>query len=188
MLVLSRLKDQKIVIGDPRNPLATITVVRLMKDRVRIGIDAPPSVQVHREEIAQIRAASAETSGDHAFVNELVDIGSGKLTISPSAVSAPALEIVGLRDAGTASAEILAAIAAGAIVQTAELVGSSGKVCGQAGEILTSGAANRQDSPGSGDAVTDSSSDSRQHPTAGSHSDSQATTSDRLDDSSLGGA
>jgi carbon storage regulator len=47
MLVLSRLKDEKIVIGDN----ITITVVDIRGDKVRIGIDAPMEVPVHRQEV-----------------------------------------------------------------------------------------------------------------------------------------
>ena len=47
MLVLSRKKSESIVIGD--NVL--ITVVEIRQDRVRLGIDAPKSVTVHRREV-----------------------------------------------------------------------------------------------------------------------------------------
>ena len=47
MLVLSRYKDQSIYIGDD----IVVTVVDVRGDRVRLGIDAPPNVPVHRREI-----------------------------------------------------------------------------------------------------------------------------------------
>jgi len=47
MLVLSRYSDEKIHIGDN----IVITVVEVRGDRVRIGIDAPRDVAVHRQEI-----------------------------------------------------------------------------------------------------------------------------------------
>jgi carbon storage regulator (csrA) len=47
MLVLSRNTDEKIHIGDN----IVITVVEVRGDRVRIGIDAPREVSVHRQEI-----------------------------------------------------------------------------------------------------------------------------------------
>lgn len=47
MLVLSRQRDEVIVIGrDIR-----ITVVDIRGDKVRIGIDAPQEVSVHRLEV-----------------------------------------------------------------------------------------------------------------------------------------
>ena len=47
MLVLSRNTDEKIHIGDN----IVITVVEVRGDRVRIGIEAPREVAVHRKEI-----------------------------------------------------------------------------------------------------------------------------------------
>jgi len=47
MLVLSRLKDERIMIGDD----IVITVVDIRGTSVRIGIDAPKDVGVHREEV-----------------------------------------------------------------------------------------------------------------------------------------
>ena len=47
MLVLSRKKDEKIVIGDK----ITIMVIEIRGDKVRLGIDAPKEVSVHRKEI-----------------------------------------------------------------------------------------------------------------------------------------
>lgn len=49
MLVLSRKKNEKINIGDD----IVITVVELLGDRVRIGINAPPTVTVVRGELAK---------------------------------------------------------------------------------------------------------------------------------------
>ncbi|MGL4941957.1 MAG: carbon storage regulator CsrA [Thermoguttaceae bacterium] len=47
MLVLSRYRDESIVIGDD----VVITVVDVRGDRVRLGIDAPSHVSVHRREV-----------------------------------------------------------------------------------------------------------------------------------------
>ena len=47
MLVLSRNKEQTIVIGDD----VRVTIVEVKGDKVRLGIDAPRSVSVHREEV-----------------------------------------------------------------------------------------------------------------------------------------
>lgn len=48
MLVLSRKQGQTIHIGDQ----ITVTIVELNRGRVRLGISAPASVPVHREEVA----------------------------------------------------------------------------------------------------------------------------------------
>lgn len=57
MLVLSRKKDEKIVIGDS----ITLMVIEIRGDKVRLGIDAPRDVTVHREEIYEaIKRESSE--------------------------------------------------------------------------------------------------------------------------------
>jgi carbon storage regulator CsrA len=52
MLVLSRKKNEQIVVqlGDET---VLIRIVDLARDRVRIGISAPPAVVVHRQEVAE---------------------------------------------------------------------------------------------------------------------------------------
>ncbi|HSG72497.1 MAG TPA: carbon storage regulator CsrA [Planctomycetaceae bacterium] len=47
MLVLSRKKDEKIVIGDH----ITLMVIDIRGDKVRLGIEAPKDVAVHRQEV-----------------------------------------------------------------------------------------------------------------------------------------
>ena len=47
MLVLSRQKDQTIMIGDN----IEITVVDIRGDKVRLGISAPTKIPVHRKEV-----------------------------------------------------------------------------------------------------------------------------------------
>ncbi len=47
MLVLSRKKNESIIIDDH----ITITVVEIRGDKVRLGIEAPKEVPIHRSEI-----------------------------------------------------------------------------------------------------------------------------------------
>lgn len=47
MLVLSRKKNESIVINDD----ITIVVVEIRGDKVRLGVDAPKEVPVHRQEV-----------------------------------------------------------------------------------------------------------------------------------------
>jgi len=47
MLVLSRQRDETIVINDN----IQITVVDIRGDKVRLGISAPPDIPVHRKEV-----------------------------------------------------------------------------------------------------------------------------------------
>jgi carbon storage regulator len=47
MLVLSRQRDESIIIGDN----IVITIVDIRGDKVRLGIDAPKEIPVHRQEV-----------------------------------------------------------------------------------------------------------------------------------------
>ena len=47
MLVLSRKKDEQIHIGED----VVLTIVDIRGDKVRIGVEAPKSVPVHRAEV-----------------------------------------------------------------------------------------------------------------------------------------
>ena len=49
MLVLSRREGQAIIIGDN----VVVRVVEIRGDHVRLGIDAPRSIIIHREEVAE---------------------------------------------------------------------------------------------------------------------------------------
>lgn len=62
MLVLSRHRDESIVIGDN----IIVTVVDIRGDKVRLGIEAPSEIPVHRREVYEaikrenLRAAQTE--------------------------------------------------------------------------------------------------------------------------------
>lgn len=47
MLVLSRHRDESIIIGDE----IKVTIIDIRGDKVRIGIEAPNHVPVHRQEV-----------------------------------------------------------------------------------------------------------------------------------------
>jgi cytosine/creatinine deaminase len=75
MLVLSRQRDQAIVIGDE----IEVTVVDLRGDKVRLGITAPRTVSVHRKEVYDaIRRENQSAAG-----------ASGAGTISPGGLRGP---------------------------------------------------------------------------------------------------
>lgn len=47
MLVLSRHRDESIMIGDD----VVVTIVDIRGDKVRLGIEAPTNIPVHRQEV-----------------------------------------------------------------------------------------------------------------------------------------
>ena len=71
MLVLSRKKDEKIVIGDQ----ITLMVIDIRGDKVRLGIEAPKDVTVHRQEVYE--AIQKEMQMDAEATNELNDSSVG---------------------------------------------------------------------------------------------------------------
>ena len=58
MLVLSRRAGESVVLGED----ITVTVLEVRGDVVRVGIDAPRSVSVHRAELLAELAASNQES------------------------------------------------------------------------------------------------------------------------------
>ena len=72
MLVLSRQRDETIMIGDD----IEVTVVDIRGDKVRLGINAPKSISVHRKEVydairRENRAAAAVKPEDVAGLNKV---------------------------------------------------------------------------------------------------------------------
>ena len=74
MLVLSRNKSESIMIGDD----IEITIVDVRGDKVRLGINAPRSIAVHRREIydaiqrekaAKAKAATSEPNSSETTPN-----------------------------------------------------------------------------------------------------------------------
>ncbi len=63
MLVLSRQRDETIMIGDD----VEITIVDIRGEKVRLGINAPAHIPVHRKEvydaIKREKIAKGETAG-----------------------------------------------------------------------------------------------------------------------------
>jgi len=67
MLVLSRKKDEKIIIGDQ----ITVMVIEIRGDKVRLGIDAPKEISVHRQEVYEA------IQREQAAVKDAKDAASG---------------------------------------------------------------------------------------------------------------
>ena len=72
MLVLTRKAGEGIIIGDD----IKITIVELKSGGVRIGIDAPRDIKVHRQEVFdRIKQENQEaTQWEIADLNELTNI------------------------------------------------------------------------------------------------------------------
>ncbi len=67
MLVLSRRVGESVVIGEGTPDAVTVTVLEVRGDVVRVGIDAPRSVAVHRAELlAELADANAEAASPPA--------------------------------------------------------------------------------------------------------------------------
>jgi cytosine deaminase len=76
MLVLARQRDETIIIGDD----IEVTVVDIRGDKVRLGINAPRSVSVHRKEIYDaIRRENREAA--KVQPRDVPDIGKSKLPV-----------------------------------------------------------------------------------------------------------
>ena len=71
MLVLSRHRDESIMIGDN----IVITVVDIRGDKVRLGIQAPTEIPVHRQEVYD--AIQRERSSHHKPGDQATSASSG---------------------------------------------------------------------------------------------------------------
>ncbi len=70
MLVLSRQKDESIIIGDD----IEVTIVDVRGDKVRLGINAPRSVSVHRKEIYEaIQREKAQKAEEAEAAQKVAD-------------------------------------------------------------------------------------------------------------------
>jgi len=69
MLVLSRQRDESIIIGDN----IVVTIVDIRGDKVRLGINAPTEIPVHRQEVydaiqrENLRSARLEPKDAHTL-------------------------------------------------------------------------------------------------------------------------
>ena len=83
MLVLSRYKDQSIYIGDD----IVVTIVDVRGDRIRLGIEAPATVPVHRQEIYEaIRRENAVSNVESGAVCAVAVDGTATATATSRVV------------------------------------------------------------------------------------------------------
>jgi carbon storage regulator len=87
VLVLSRKRNEKIVIGDE----ITVTILEVRGDQVQLGIDAPRRIPVHRFEVYEsIRKGNEEASHVPQNVEDgLRRLGDDAKPIEPDDADAP---------------------------------------------------------------------------------------------------
>ena len=66
MLVLSRKKDESIVISDS----IVVTVVEIRRDKVRLGFEAPKNVPIHRREVYEAIKLAQESQAEEQAVSD----------------------------------------------------------------------------------------------------------------------
>ncbi len=90
MLVLSRQRDEVICIGDN----IEVTVVDIRGDKVRLGINAPKEISVHRKEVydairRENRAAAQVKPGDIAGLEKITHRTLGQKMVAASRPPTP---------------------------------------------------------------------------------------------------
>lgn len=74
MLILSRKVNEKIMIGDE----ISVSIIEIRGDQVRIGVDAPKTVKVFRQEVFDAIKAENKAAVESAPVLPAVDFGTDK--------------------------------------------------------------------------------------------------------------
>jgi carbon storage regulator len=71
MLILSRKVNEKIMIGDD----ISVSIIEIRGDQVRIGVDAPKTVKVFRQEVFDAIKAENKAAADSSPVFPELDFG-----------------------------------------------------------------------------------------------------------------
>ncbi len=61
VLVITRREGEEVVIGDPANPIGIVRIASVKGDRVRLALNFPRDVEVHRREVAEQIASENPT-------------------------------------------------------------------------------------------------------------------------------
>ena len=79
MLVLTRQENEQLVVIDPfGNEIASVMVVAIRGNKVRLGTEAPTQYRVHRREVweaIQLDKRAAETHPIQASEADIADLG-----------------------------------------------------------------------------------------------------------------
>lgn len=98
MLVLSRMRDGAIVIGDGALKVV-VRVVDIRGDKVRLGVEAPTSVAVHREEVYEAIKAEQAREGVEGEAYSLAERRKGAGSRARAGAREAAAEREGEREA-----------------------------------------------------------------------------------------
>lgn len=104
MLVFSRKRDEAIVIGDG----VEVRVLRIGRDGVRLGIQAPTSVPVHRREIYDLIRAENQTAAQASVATPtalVARLRQAARAPAPGVGPAPAPRAPGAPDASSVAGE-----------------------------------------------------------------------------------
>jgi len=71
MLILSRRVNEKIMIGDD----VSVSIIEIRGDQVRVGVDAPKTVKVYRQEVFDSIKAENKAAAESKPVLPIVDFG-----------------------------------------------------------------------------------------------------------------
>ncbi|MDL2228922.1 carbon storage regulator CsrA [Treponema sp. OttesenSCG-928-L16] len=71
MLILSRKINEKIMIGDD----ISVSIIEIRGDQVRLGVEAPKSVKVFRQEVFDAIKAENKAAAESATELPAVDLG-----------------------------------------------------------------------------------------------------------------
>jgi len=74
MLILSRRINEKIMIGED----ISISIIEIRGDQVRVGVDAPKTVKVFRQEVFDSIKAENKAAAESKLVLPIVDFGAPK--------------------------------------------------------------------------------------------------------------
>ena len=70
MLILSRKTNEKIMIGDD----ISVSIIEIRGDQVRIGVDAPKTVKVFRQEVYDAIKAENKAAAQSSATLPVLDI------------------------------------------------------------------------------------------------------------------
>ena len=71
MLILSRKTNEKIMIGEE----ISVSIIEIRGDQVRIGVDAPKSVKVFRQEVFDAIRAENKAAAQSAIILPAMGLG-----------------------------------------------------------------------------------------------------------------